>query len=70
MCDYCRDVCRKDLPSAAASKFDNSLASTRLYGSQGVVWRAIWREHGRSFMIAGAIKFFHDIAMVIGKCGP
>eukprot|EP00884_Botryococcus_braunii_P017606 jgi/Botrbrau1/4529/Bobra.60_2s0019.2 len=60
------DVCNRDLPSVVATKFEDNLSATRLYGSQGVVWRAICREHGRSFMFAGAIKLFHDVVMVIG----
>lgn len=33
---------------------------------QGTVWKAMWRQHGRTFMIAGFIKLVHDCVMFLG----
>ncbi len=33
---------------------------------QGVVWKAMWRRHGRVFAIAGLIKLVHDCVMFLG----
>ena len=30
---------------------------------QGVLWRAMWRVHGRAFLLAGAWKLLHDVVM-------
>ncbi len=33
---------------------------------QGTVWKAMWRQHGKTFMIAGFIKLVHDCVMFLG----
>lgn len=33
---------------------------------QGVIWRAMWRTHSRSFLVSGAIKLVHDVVMFAG----
>jgi len=33
---------------------------------QGTVWKAMWRQHGRVFMLAGFIKLVHDCVMFLG----
>lgn len=30
---------------------------------QGVMWRALWRVHGRAFILTGALKVVHDAVM-------
>ena len=53
---------------AAAERFQEVLESTRddVHAPQGVVWKAMWRAHGRVFMQAGAVKFCHDCILFIG----
>ena len=56
--------------SCAADRFQEVLRSTRddVRAPQGVVWKAMWRAHGRIFVQAGAVKFCHDCILFIG--GP
>jgi hypothetical protein len=34
--------------------------------AQGVIWRAMWRAHGRSFLVSGLVKLAHDVVMFAG----
>lgn len=33
---------------------------------EGVVWKAMWKRHGRVFLTAGLVKLVHDCVMFLG----
>ncbi|MEW5303174.1 MAG: hypothetical protein WDW36_005892 [Sanguina aurantia] len=58
------DVARWDDAGTVSSVyFANLKATAHPKAPQGVVWKAIFRTHGRLFAIAGAIKLVHDCIM-------
>lgn len=48
--------------------FEATLSRTAnlMTAPQGTVWKAMWRQHGKTFMIAGFIKLVHDCVMFLG----
>ena len=57
-------------PSAISElqAFEGTLSRTAnlMTAPQGTVWKAMWRQHGKTFMIAGFIKLVHDCVMFLG----
>lgn len=58
-CDFCQ---------YALQAFEAELQRTAnlVSAPQGVVWKAMWRRHGKVFLIAGFIKLVHDCVMFLG----
>ncbi|PSC76242.1 multidrug resistance-associated 1 isoform X1 [Micractinium conductrix] len=55
------DVAASDGAAAVADTFQFNLSS-----AQAVIWRAMWRTHGRAFIYAGVVKLLHDCVMFLG----
>lgn len=61
-------VAKEDEAALVSEKFMARLTSSKdsLGLSEGRVGRAMWRAHGKIFVLAGMIKLFHDITMFLG----
>eukprot|EP00198_Chlamydomonas_reinhardtii_P014120 XP_001703457.1 ABC transporter, multidrug resistance associated protein [Chlamydomonas reinhardtii] len=59
------NVSEEDEAAAVSGRFQAALAATAdpVKHPQGVVWRAMWRVFGNSFIYTAAIKVIHDIIM-------
>lgn len=62
------DVAAEDEASRVSAAFQRRLWATRedVAAPQGRVGLAMWRAHGRNFIIAGIWKLFHDAVMFTG----
>ncbi|PRW61038.1 multidrug resistance-associated 1 isoform X8 [Chlorella sorokiniana] len=54
------DVAERDKAADVSKAFQRHLEA-----AEGVVWRAMWRAHGRVFMMAGVLKLVHDCVMML-----
>ncbi|KAI8472507.1 MAG: hypothetical protein J3K34DRAFT_208343 [Monoraphidium minutum] len=60
------DTAVKDEPDAVWGEFRRQLAATaKPDAPNGVLWRALWKSHGRVFVVSGALKVFHDGVMFL-----
>ncbi|GBF89551.1 canalicular multispecific organic anion transporter [Raphidocelis subcapitata] len=58
------DTARRDDPGRVWGGFNAALRATAgPEARQGQLWRALWRVHGRAFVITGLIKLLHDAIM-------
>ena len=59
---------RTSVMADCTQAFEASLESTAnlMRASQGVVWKAMVKRHGRVFALAGLVKLVHDIIMFLG----
>ncbi|KAI3434886.1 hypothetical protein D9Q98_002940 [Chlorella vulgaris] len=55
-----------DVAAADAAQPVSDSFSWHLAGAEGVLWRAMWRTHGRKFVTAGLVKLAHDCIMFAG----
>jgi hypothetical protein len=62
------DVAEEDAAGAVSAAFHRHLAAAadEAGAPAGAVWRAMWRAHRRRFLLAGAVKFVHDVVMLGG----
>ncbi|KAJ9526631.1 hypothetical protein QJQ45_017605 [Haematococcus lacustris] len=59
------DIAREDDASGVYARFNKHLQSTVVPGTapKGVIWRALWRTHGKLFIWTGVVKLVHDCVM-------
>lgn len=66
---YNKSLNQEDLWDTAAddrAEFIGGRFEGQLEASQGALWRAVVKSHGRVFFMAGLVKLFHDIVMFLG----
>ncbi|EFN56982.1 hypothetical protein CHLNCDRAFT_143584 [Chlorella variabilis] len=66
---YRKTLNQQDLWDVAPCDAAHPVADSFLWhlsAAEGVVWRAMWRAHGRKFIIAGVVKLAHDCVMFLG----